>query len=114
MNIEEFREYCLSLPGASEELPFGPDTLVMKVRGKIFALASLEPFTFNIKCAPEKAIELRETYSQVLPGYHMNKTHWNTILPEGSVPDKLLMEWIAESYHLVISKLPVKDRTGLF
>ncbi len=113
MNIEEYRDYCLSLPGATEGFPFGEDTLVMKVGGKMFSLASLESFTFNVKCDPEKAIELREKYAEVLPGYHMNKQHWNTIIPNGLTEERLLKEWIFDSYRLVVSKLPVKDRAGL-
>ena len=113
MNIEEYREYCLSLPGTTEGFPFGEETLVMKVKGKVYTLASLDSFTFNVKCDPEKAIELREKFAEVLPGYHMNKRHWNTIIPNGSAGDKLLKEWIYESYKLVVSNLPAKERTGL-
>lgn len=113
MTIEEYRDYCLSLPEVTESFPFGEDTLVMKVKGKVFSLASFEPFSFNVKCDPEKAIELREHYYQVLPGYHMNKTHWNTIVPDYSLPDSLAKEWIHHSYELVVSKLPLKDRIRL-
>ena len=103
MNIETLREYCLSKPGTEEALPFGPDTLVFKVNGKIYLLAGLdEPqFRFNVKCDPEKAITLREEYSCVLPGYHMNKKHWNTVVVDGSVGSALLKEWIDHSYALV-------------
>jgi predicted DNA-binding protein (MmcQ/YjbR family) len=106
MNIETLREYCLSKPGVEESLPFGPDTLVFKVTGKIFLLASLdsERLQFNVKCDPEKAIELREEFSCVIPGYHMNKKHWNTILVDGSVPAKKIKEWIDHSYELVSGK----------
>jgi predicted DNA-binding protein (MmcQ/YjbR family) len=106
MNIEMLREYCLGKPTAEETLPFGPDTLVYKVAGKIFLLTSLdsEPPQFNVKCDPDKAIELREEYPCVLPGYHMNKKHWNTILIDGSVPTRLLKEWIDDSYDLVAPK----------
>jgi len=99
------REYCLSKPGAEESLPFGPDTLVFKVKGKIFLLAGLDgqPLQFNVKCEPEKAIELREEFHCVQPGYHMNKAHWNTIIIDGSVPAKKLKEWIDWSYDLVAS-----------
>ncbi|TXK36603.1 MmcQ/YjbR family DNA-binding protein [Pontibacter qinzhouensis] len=108
MNIEEFREYCLGKAGATESTPFGGDTLVFKVADKIFALTSIGDFEsgINLKCVPEHAVELREKYACVLPGYHMNKKHWNTILPNGSVPDALLQQWIDDSYQLVISKLP--------
>ena len=103
MNIESLREYCLSKTGAEETLPFGPDTLVFKVGGKIFLLVGLdeEALRFNVKCDPEKIEELREVYPCVLPGYHMNKKHWNTIVADGSVPDRLLREWIDHSYDLV-------------
>lgn len=105
MNIELLREYCLKLKGATECLPFGDDTLVFKVNGKIFALANLdgEP-TINLKCVPSLAIELRERYSSVIPGYHMNKKHWNTILLDGSIPDKEVYKWIEDSYQLVKKK----------
>lgn len=108
MNIEELRDYCISKKGAEETLPFGPDTLVFKVMGKAFVLTGLDenPIQFNVKCDPEKAIELREQYSCVLPGYHMNKKHWNTIVSDGSVSNKQLKEWITDSYNLVVSSLP--------
>jgi len=103
MHIESLREYCLSKPGTEETFPFGPDTLVYKVNGKIYLLAGLDeqPARFNVKCDPDKAIELRDEYTAVLPGYHMNKKHWNTVLLDGSVPDRLLKEWIDHSYTLV-------------
>jgi predicted DNA-binding protein (MmcQ/YjbR family) len=106
MNIESLREYCLSKPGAEETLPFGPDTLVYKVGGKAFLLTGLdsEEFRFNVKCDPDKALELREEFSCVLPGWHMNKKHWNTIVVDGSVSSKQLKEWIDHSYELVTGK----------
>lgn len=106
MNIESIREYCLSKPGVEESLPFGPDTLVFKSSGKIFLLTSLdsEELRFNVKCDPDKAIELREEFSYVLPGYHMNKKHWNTIVVDGSASSKQLKEWIDHSYELVNGK----------
>ena len=106
MNIESLREYCLSRPGAEETLPFGPDTLVYKVGGKVFFLTGLddEKLSFNVKCDPDKAIELREEFPCVLPGYHMNKKHWNTIVVDGSVSSKQLKEWIDHSYELVTGK----------
>ncbi len=106
MNIETLREYCLSKPGAEETLPFGPDTLVYKVGGKMFLLTGLdsEDLRFNVKCDPDKAIEWREEFTCVQPGYHMNKKHWNTIVADGSVPDKQLKEWIDHSYELVAKK----------
>ena len=102
-NIETLREYCLSKPGVEETLPFGPDTLVFKVKGKIFLLTGLDSddFTFNVKCDPDRAEELREEFPCVQPGYHMNKKHWNTIIVDGSVPIKQLKAWIDHSYDLV-------------
>ena len=112
MNLEELREYCISKKGVEETLPFGPDTLVFKVMGKAFLLTGFEnnPVQFNVKCNPEKAIELRERYSCVLPGYHMNKKHWNTIIVDGSVSSQLLQEWITDSYHLVVETLTKKEK----
>jgi predicted DNA-binding protein (MmcQ/YjbR family) len=106
MNIETLREYCLSKPGTEETLPFGPDTLVFKTGGKAFLLVGLdqEELRFNVKCDPYRAVELREEYSCVLPGYHMNKKHWNTIVVDGSVSTKQLKEWIDHSYDLVSAK----------
>lgn len=106
MNIESLREYCLGKPGAEETLPFGPDTLVFKVGGKAFLLVGLDEadLRFNVKCDPDRAIELRESYACVLPGWHMNKKHWNTIVVDGSVPVRLLREWIDHSYELVAPK----------
>ncbi len=107
MNVEEVRNYCLKLNGTEEDYPFGEDTLVFKVGGKIFALASLDsfPLQINLKCDPEKAIELREKFEAVIPGYHMNKKHWNTVLMDGSIKTKELKEWIIESYNLVVNGL---------
>ncbi|MBL7747959.1 MAG: MmcQ/YjbR family DNA-binding protein [Chitinophagaceae bacterium] len=112
MNIETLREYCLSKTGAEETLPFGPDTLVYKVAGKAFLLTGFDsqPLRFNVKCDPDKAIELREEFSCVLPGYHMNKKHWNTIVVDGSVSSRQLKEWIDHSYDLVTAGLPKKKR----
>ncbi|MEM9141887.1 MAG: MmcQ/YjbR family DNA-binding protein [Bacteroidota bacterium] len=110
MNIEEFREYCLSKKGVSEELPFGPDALVFKVMGKMFALCALErrPPQVNLKCEPERALRLREEYDgTIIPGYHMSKVHWNTLLLE-QLPPKLILELIDHSYQLVVSKLTKK------
>jgi len=109
MNIEEVRDYCLSKEETTESLPFGDDTLVFKVRGKMFALANLDgPLNLSLKCDPELAIELRENYEVVTPGYHMNKKHWNTVKIDNSLPDMLIMEWIDHSYDLV--KRSVKKR----
>lgn len=102
MNIEILRDYCISKEGAEECFPFGDDTLVFKKNGKIFALANLdgEP-TVNLKCDPALALELREKFPCVIPGYHMNKKHWNTIILDGSVPDRKVFEWIDHSFRLV-------------
>ena len=113
MNIEQLQEYCLSKPAVEETLPFGPDTLVYKVGGKVFLLTSLDNedgFRFNVKCDPALAEELREQYDCVLPGWHMNKKHWNTIVVDGSVSTKQLKEWIDHSYELVVNSLPKKLR----
>ena len=106
MNIEEIREYVLSLKNVSESFPFGNDTLVFKVNNKIFLLAPLssEVLQFNVKCDPEYAVELREQYSCILPGYHMNKKHWNTIIVDGHLSAKQLKEFIKDSYNLVAGK----------
>lgn len=110
MNIESLREYCLSKPHTEEALPFGPDTLVFKVAGKIFLLTGLEsdPLRFNVKCDPDRALELREEFPCVQPGYHMNKKHWNTVIVDGSVSTKQLKEWIDQSYDLVSGPLKKK------
>jgi predicted DNA-binding protein (MmcQ/YjbR family) len=102
MNIEILREYCIKKENVTEGFPFGEDTLVFKVKGKIFALANLDgDLSVNLKCDPSYALELREKYSSVTPGYHMNKMHWNTVLLDGSVPDKEVLSWIDHSYNLV-------------
>jgi predicted DNA-binding protein (MmcQ/YjbR family) len=108
MDLAEFREYCLTKPGASEETPFGPDVLVFKVRGKMFALAALDevPAAVNLKCDPDLALDLRDRYEQVRPGYHMNKKHWNTVEIESGILDVDLRKMIDHSYELVIEKLP--------
>jgi len=115
MNAEEIRENCLSKKGVEESFPFGNETLVFKVGGKIFLLVSLESETlqFNAKCMPDKAVELREKFSTVLPGYHMNKQHWNTIICDGSIPKKLIFSWIEDSYQLVLTSLSKKTRNDL-
>lgn len=111
MNIEEFHAYCLSFEGVTEEFPFDEVTLVLKVYGKIFALTGLDtqPLRVNLKCDPERAEELRARYSYVLPGYHMNKRHWNTVLLD-EVPDDLLYDWINHSYEEVLKKIPKSKR----
>lgn len=105
MNIEHLRDYCLAKSGTEEGFPFGPDTLVFKIKGKIYLLASLEsiPLQFNVKCDPEKAIDLRDEYpNSVFPGYHMNKKHWNTVVCTGEIPLRELLNMINESYRLVL------------
>jgi predicted DNA-binding protein (MmcQ/YjbR family) len=111
MHIEAIREYCLSKPEAEEALPFGPDVLVFKINSKVFLLLPLdgEDLRFNVKCDPDLALELREQYPSVLPGYHMNKKHWNTIVADGSVPFKQIKEWIDHSYELVKGKKKKKN-----
>ena len=107
MNIEEFREYCMSKPGVTEEFPFDEVTLVFKVAGKVFVLTNLDgDWSLNLKCDPERAIELREQYPAIQPGYHMNKVHWNTVMMDGSLSQKLILELIDHSYQLVVDKLP--------
>jgi predicted DNA-binding protein (MmcQ/YjbR family) len=105
MNIESIREYCLSKKNVIECMPFGDDTLVYKVSGKIFILANLDgDLTINLKCDPVFALELRERYTSVIPGYHMNKKYWNTIMIDGFIPDREIFEWIDHSYDLVRNK----------
>ncbi|MCP4440139.1 MAG: MmcQ/YjbR family DNA-binding protein [Aureispira sp.] len=115
MNIEDYREYCLAKPGTTEDLPFDEDTLVFKVMGKMFALTSLSStdFTVNLKCDPDKAIELREEYDEIKPGYHMNKKHWNTVTFDGDLSDNLLKELIDHSYEMVVKKMTKKLREEL-
>lgn len=115
MNIEELRDYCLSKKGVEETMPFGPDTLVFKVMGKAFLLTGLDELSllFNVKCNPEYAIELREKFLCVIPGYHMNKKHWNTIIADGSVSEKQLHEWIDHSYDMVVKGLTKKEKEEL-
>ncbi len=109
MNVEEIRSYCIDKKGVTESFPFDSDTLVFKVLDKIFLLISLErqPLRINVKCDPEKAIELRESYSDnILPGYHMNKLHWNTVVINQELSNTLIKKFIDDSYHLVLKSLP--------
>jgi predicted DNA-binding protein (MmcQ/YjbR family) len=112
MDLEIIRNYCLSKKAVEECMPFGNDTLVFKVMGKMFLLTGIDshPLEINVKCEPEKAIELRENFSCVKPGYHMNKQHWNTVTCDQSVTDQQLKEWIDDSYNLVVASLPKKNR----
>ena len=115
MDAETLREYCLSKKFVTEGFPFGEDTLVFKVAGKIFLLVSLNanPLQFNAKCDPEKAIEWREEYHSIQPGYHMNKKHWNTVTIDGSVSTALLKKLIDDSYNLIVQSLPKKIKDSL-
>ncbi len=110
MNIEEIREYCISLKAATESFPFDETTLVFKVMNKMFCLLGLDDFRISLKNDPEKNIDLRAHYSAIIPGYHLNKEHWNTINLDGSVPSKLIVEMIDESYRLIVESLPKKKQ----
>ena len=113
MDLAKFREYCLSKPQATEGTPFGPEVVVFKVGGKMFALASLDevPATANLKCDPDLALDLRDRYEQVTPGYHMNKKHWNTVEIEEGIPDGEIRKMIDHSYDLVMKRLPKVKRS---
>lgn len=115
MNIEELRIYCLQLPGTSEEFPFDEETLVFKVSGKIFLLSDIhsKPLRFNAKCDPEKAIILREEYDCIIPGYHMNKKHWNTVICDGRLSEKKIQGLINDSYNLVVKGLSKREQEKL-
>ena len=115
MNLEEFREYCLSLPYVTEDMPFGEDVLVFRICNRIFVLTNLEsvPLRVSLKCNPERAIKLREQYpEQIIAGYHLNKKHWNTVLLE-VLPPTLIKEMIQHSYDQVLAKVPKKERETL-
>jgi predicted DNA-binding protein (MmcQ/YjbR family) len=115
MNVETFREYCIAKPGTTEDSPFGPEHIVFKVSGKMFALLAFEevPPTANLKCDPDLALELRDRYEQVRPGYHMNKKHWNTVEIAGGIPEHELRTMIDHSYELVVRSLTKSARTAL-
>jgi len=115
MHLESLREYCLSKPEATEDMPFGEDVLVFRVGGKMFALAPLDeiPATANLKCDPDLALEFRDRYEQVRPGYHMNKKHWNTVEIDTGMPDTELRKMIDHSYELVVQSLPKAKREKL-
>ena len=112
MNIEEFSTYCVSKKGVSESFPFGVDILVFKVCAKMFALCAIDgvPCKVNLKCDPDWSSELREEHIDILPGIHMNKTHWNTVNLEGSLDNKLILKLIDHSYDLVVKSLSKKDQ----
>ena len=115
MNLETFREYCLSKSAAKESTPFGPDNVVFKVEGKMFAIAALEevPSAVSLKCDPDLALELRDRYEQVRPGYHLNKRHWNTVVLDGAIPDHEIRQMVDHSYNLVVQGLPKIHREKL-
>jgi predicted DNA-binding protein (MmcQ/YjbR family) len=109
------RNLCLGFPGAVEERPFGPETTTFKVAGKIFAISALErePLDVSLKCEPELAEQLRGSYPQIVPGYHLNKRHWNTLKLDGALPDELVRDLVEDSYDLVVSALPKRVRDDL-
>jgi predicted DNA-binding protein (MmcQ/YjbR family) len=115
MDAAELRAWCLEQSRAFEDFPFGPEHSVFKVAGKLFALSALErePLEVSVKCEPELAVELRNSYPAIRPGYHLNKRHWNTITLDGSLPDQLVRDLIEDSYDLVVSALPKRVRAGL-
>lgn len=115
MQIDSFRDYCLEKPGVTEETPFGPENLVFKVGGKMFALLALDeiPAACNLKCDPDRALELRDRYEQVRPGYHMNKKHWNTVELGTGIPEAEVRKMIDHSYELVVQSLPKRAREKL-
>ncbi len=116
MDIETFRDFCIQKKGVTEELPFGPDNLVFKVMGKMFALASLDevPLRVNLKCDPDESINLRDQYPEnILPGYHMSKKHWNTMVLDGTLPLPLIFELTNSSYNLVVQGLSKKLQKDL-
>jgi predicted DNA-binding protein (MmcQ/YjbR family) len=109
MNIESYRAYCINKKGVTEEFPFDSQTLVFKVMGKMFALTDVDLFrSINLKCDPDRSLELREKYAAITAGFHMNKLHWNTIEMDGSLSDRFVEELIDHSYDLVVAKLPKK------
>ena len=115
MDIDTFRNYCLNKKGVNESLPFDENVLVFKVLSKVFALTNLiqKPMAVNLKCDPEKSIDLRELHPEITPGYHMNKKHWNTVIFESNLPSTLLHQLIDHSYELVVTKMTKKEKTLL-
>lgn len=111
MNIEEYRDFCLSFPGVTEGFPFDNQTLVFKVMEKMFALTGIDHFEFiNLKCDPERAVKLREQHEEIKAGWHMNKTHWNSVYTNGDLEDDFIKELITHSYQLIASGLPKKKK----
>lgn len=115
MDLADLRAHCLAKPGATEQHPFGPGALVLKVGGRIFAIIGedAEPLTVSLKCEPELALALREAYGAVAPGYHLDKRHWNTVTLDGTVADREVRDWIDDSYDLVVERLPRRVRAAL-
>ena len=115
MDAELVREYCLLKKATTEDQPFGPDVLTFRVGGKIYLLLSLDSFPsqFNVKCDPERAIDLRAKYPSIIPGYHMNKKHWNTVILDGTLSTELVHSMIDESYDIIFGSLPKKKRTEI-
>jgi predicted DNA-binding protein (MmcQ/YjbR family) len=115
MDASDLRTWCLQQPGATEDFPFGPAPSVFRVAGKMFALSALDrtPLEVSVKCEPELAVGLRESYPAIRPGYHLNKRHWNTITLDGGLPDQLVRDLIEDSYELVVSALPRRTREQL-
>ena len=114
MNLDHFREHCLSFKGTTEELPFDENTLVFKVMGKMFALCNMMNFKFcNLKCDTKKAIMLREEYSEITPAWHMNKKHWNSVSFMGDLSNQKIENWVTDSYNLVVKNMPMKLREQL-
>jgi predicted DNA-binding protein (MmcQ/YjbR family) len=115
MDVDGLRRWCLAQAGAIEAFPFGPEHSVFKVGGKMFALSALDrtPLEVSVKCEPELAVQLRDSYGAIRPGYHLNKRHWNTITLDGSLPDQLVCELIEDSYDLVVDALPKRTRQQL-
>lgn len=114
MDISDLHAYCMGLAHVTEDQPFGPDVVTFRIAGKIFLLLALDvPLSFNVKCEPELAIELREQFEDVLPGYHMNKKHWNTVRLEGSLTNRQICDMVDHSYNLVFNALPARVRATL-
>ena len=114
MDIETFRNYCLLKKGVTESFPFDADTLVFKVMDKMFALADVDNFmSINLKCDPEQGLELRENYTEVVPGWHIHKKHWNTVSVRGTLPEQLIFDWTDHSYELVVKGLSKKQQQAL-
>ena len=115
MLASELRTHCLTFPGSAETFPFGSETSVFKVAGKMFALSGLgqEPLRVSLKCDPVLAEQLRQAHSAVQPGYHLNKRHWNTVSIDGSLPDQMIKDLVEDSYDLVVSRMPARERQAL-